>query len=95
MLETAKRIPGVEYATLTISVPFWSNEGRGLWVPGVDSVNRRGNFMFNTGSPDYFKTMGTRILKAGPSTSATAPAPRRCWWWASGWPRRSGPARTP
>ena len=63
MLETAKRIPGVEYATLTISVPFWSNEGRGLWVPGVDSVNRRGSFLFNIGSPDYFKTLGTRILK--------------------------------
>ncbi|HJR33997.1 MAG TPA: FtsX-like permease family protein, partial [Gemmatimonadales bacterium] len=63
MLETAKRIPGVQYATLTISVPFWSNEGRGLWVPGVDSVNRMGNFLFNTGSPDYFRTMGTRILK--------------------------------
>jgi predicted permease len=63
MLETAKRIPGVQYATLTISVPFWSNEGTALWVPGVDSVTRRGNFMFNTGSPDYFKTMGTRILR--------------------------------
>ena len=63
MLETAKRIPGVQYATLTISVPFWSNEGTGLWVPGIDSVTRRGNFLFNTGSPDYFKTLGTRILK--------------------------------
>jgi predicted permease len=63
MLETAKRIPGVQYATLTISVPFWSNEGTGLWVPGVDSVNQMGFFLFNTGSPDYFKTMGTRILR--------------------------------
>src|SRR5262249_47723073 len=63
MLETAQRIPGVQYATLTISVPFWSNEGTGIWVPGVDSVNRKGNFLYNTGSPDYFKTMGTRILK--------------------------------
>jgi putative ABC transport system permease protein len=63
MLETAKRLPGVQYATLTISVPFWSNEGRGLWVTGVDSVNRMGSFFLNTGSPDYFKTMGTRILR--------------------------------
>jgi predicted permease len=63
MLETAKRIPGVQYATLTISVPFWSNEGTSISVPGVDSVNRRGNFMFNTGTPDYFKTMGTRIIR--------------------------------
>ena len=63
MLETAKRIPGVQYATLTVSVPFWSNEGTGIWVPGVDSVNQKWNFLFNTGSPDYFKTMGTRILR--------------------------------
>ena len=63
MLETAQRIPGVQYATLAVSVPFWSNEGTGLWVPGVDSLNKRGNFFYNTGSPDYFKTLGTRILK--------------------------------
>jgi putative ABC transport system permease protein len=63
MLEAAQRVPGVQYATLTLSVPFWSNEGTGLWVPGVDSVNRLGNFSYNTGSPDYFKTLGTRILR--------------------------------
>ena len=63
MLQTAQRMPGVQYASLTNSVPFWSNEGTGIWVPGVDSVNRRGNFLFNTGTADYFKTMGTRILR--------------------------------
>jgi len=63
MLATALRIPGVQYASLAVSVPFWSNEGTGLWVAGVDSLNQRGNFLYNTGSPDYFKTLGTRILR--------------------------------
>ena len=63
MLAAAQRIPGVQYASLTVSVPFWSNEGTGIWVPGVDSVRRLGSFLYNTGSPDYFKTLGTRILR--------------------------------
>ena len=63
MLAAAQRVPGVSSASLTVSVPFWGNESRGLWVPGVDSVNRMGNFLVNAGSADYFKTLGTRILQ--------------------------------
>jgi putative ABC transport system permease protein len=63
MLATAQATPGVTHAALSISVPFWSNEGRGLWVPGVDSVRKLGRFILQAGSPDYFVTMGTRILK--------------------------------
>jgi predicted permease len=63
MLATARTTPGVTHAALSISVPFWTNEGRGLYVPGVDSVSRLGTFILQAGSPDYFTTMGTRILR--------------------------------
>jgi predicted permease len=63
LAEAARAIPGVVAATPTASVPFWSNEGRGLWVPGVDSVRKLGRFLLQTGSPDYFRTVGTRILR--------------------------------
>ncbi|HTL04887.1 MAG TPA: FtsX-like permease family protein, partial [Gemmatimonadales bacterium] len=45
------------------SVPFWSNEGRGLYVPGVDSVDKLGHFILQAASPDYFATLGTRLLR--------------------------------
>ena len=63
LAEAARTIPGVVAATPTASVPFWSNEGRGLWVPGVDSVRKLGRFLLQTGSPEYFRTLGTRILR--------------------------------
>jgi hypothetical protein len=49
--------------SLAESVPFYSNEGRGLWVPGVDSIRRRGRFVLQAGGPEYFATLGTRILR--------------------------------
>ncbi len=59
-------MPGVRSATLAASIPFWSNEGRRLVVPGVDSVSRLGRFILQAGTPDYFRTMGTRILRGRP-----------------------------
>ena len=63
LLETAQATPGVTHASLVLSVPFWSNEGRGLTVPGVDSVRTLGRFILQGGTPDYFATAGTRILR--------------------------------
>ena len=64
IVEVAAATPGVTSATLTISVPFWSNEGRGApFVPGVDSVRKLGRFMLQAGSPAYFETVGTRIVR--------------------------------
>ena len=63
LLAAARSAPGVSHAALAASVPFWSNEGRGLWVPGVDSVQRLGRFILQIATPDYFATMGTRIVK--------------------------------
>jgi predicted permease len=63
MVRAAREVPGVTHVSLAESVPFYSNEGRGLWVPGVDSVRRRGRFILQAGGPDYFATLGTRILR--------------------------------
>ena len=63
VLQVVRDVPGIESATLTVSVPFWSNEGRGMWVPGRDSLSKLGNFLLQAGSPEYFETMGTRILR--------------------------------
>ena len=62
-LIAAREVPGVTHAALAATIPFWSNEGRGLWVPGVDSISRKGRFILQAGSPDYFTTMGTRIVR--------------------------------
>jgi predicted permease len=62
-LVAARGVPGVTHASLAATIPFWSNEGRGLWVPGVDSIGRKGRFILQAGSPDYFATMGTRIVR--------------------------------
>src|SRR5436190_9727965 len=62
--DAARSTPGVTSASLTISVPFWSSEGRGApKVPGRDSLSRLGRFMLQAGSPSYFETLGTRILR--------------------------------
>jgi predicted permease len=55
-------LPGVVSATEAVSVPFYNFESRGLFVPGIDSVSRLGRFQLQAGSPDFFRTMGTRIL---------------------------------
>src|SRR5262249_55315496 len=75
--QTARAAPGVEKATLVVSVPFYSSEGRSLYVTGIDSVRKLGRFMLQAGSTDYFATFGTRILHGrGFSAADRADAPR-------------------
>ena len=61
LAHTAAAIPGVEGATPAPTIPFWSNEGRALFVQGIDSVDKLGNFILQAASPDYFRIMGTRV----------------------------------
>jgi len=64
LLAAARSVPGTRSASLVISVPFWSNEGRGApFVPGVDSVSKLGRFLLQAGNPSYFETTGTRIVR--------------------------------
>ncbi|HEU4585806.1 MAG TPA: ADOP family duplicated permease, partial [Gemmatimonadaceae bacterium] len=63
LLERAQAIPGVEHAALNVTLPFWSTWSMGLNIPGVDSARMDGQFDLNAVSPDYFATMGTRIVR--------------------------------
>ena len=63
LLERAVATPNVESATLQIGIPFWSTWSQRLVVAGIDTVARLGRFDLSAVSPDYFRTMGTRILR--------------------------------
>ena len=69
LLDRAQAVPGVDHAALHISIPFWKTlDGRNgigveLRVAGIDSVDRLGEFFLDAVTPDYFATMGTRILR--------------------------------
>ena len=77
LLQAAKTIPGVENASLQAAVPFWSTWSVGLFVEGIDTVSRLGQFNLNAVSPEHFATLGTRILRGRGVTDEDAPnAPR-------------------
>jgi predicted permease len=70
LLERARGLPSVEEAARTLTIPFWMNSIVDLFVPGIDSVNRLGDFYLHAVSPGYFKTMGTRVLRGRGITDA-------------------------
>jgi predicted permease len=63
LLESVKDVPGVASATLQESTPFDGASSWPIFVTGIDSTNRLGEFHVNTVSADYFTTMGTRIVR--------------------------------
>ena len=63
LLRAAMAIPGVENASRQTAVPFWSNSSASLFVEGIDTVSRLGQFDYVAVSPTHFKTMGTRLLR--------------------------------
>ncbi len=77
MLDRAKHLPGVANASRAITVPFWSTWVLNLSIPGIDSVAKLGQFTMQAASPEFFQTMGTRILRGRAFTEAdAASAPR-------------------
>jgi putative ABC transport system permease protein len=77
LLDAARQVPGVEHATLQTSMPFWSMWSNSLYVEGIDTVGKLGQFDLNAVSEDYFKTMGTRIIRGrGISDHDTQNAPK-------------------
>jgi predicted permease len=63
LLDAAKHMPGVSHAALREAIPFGGMSSWPIAVPGVDSARNLGEFDFNSVSPEYFATMGTRILR--------------------------------
>src|SRR4029450_4033629 len=62
LTERARHIPGVEYAARGVTVPYYMTWNDDLFVQGIDSVSKLGQFNLQAVSPAYFETMGTRIL---------------------------------
>ena len=92
LLETAKQDPGMQFAALATTLPFYSSWAVRVRVPGRDSLPRvadGGPYLYEV-SPEYFQTVGMRILRGRSFTSADhAAAPRvviineslaRLWW---------------
>jgi predicted permease len=63
LLESVKDVPGIQYASLQRAIPFAGMSQWPIFVSGIDSTNALGQFHFNAVSADYFKTMGTRIVR--------------------------------
>jgi len=63
LVSAAATVPGVASVTERSATPFISHKGTFLFVDGIDSVSRLGQFDQNVVSPSYFATVGTRILR--------------------------------
>jgi putative ABC transport system permease protein len=63
LMARATANPMVETATLACSVPFFGTCASSVFVAGVDSTARFGEFVRQAASPTYFATTGTRILR--------------------------------
>jgi predicted permease len=67
LAQRALTVPGVEKSARAISVPFYTSWEFNLVVPGLDTayLNHigKGDILLQGVTPDYFETMGTRILR--------------------------------
>jgi putative ABC transport system permease protein len=77
LAERASALPGVVSATRMSTVPFYFSWNDDLFVSGIDSVSKLGEFFIQTGSPNFFETVGTRILRGrGFTTDDRAGSPK-------------------
>ena len=63
LLERARRHPAVENASMVATVPFSSTYSGEAFAAGADSVRHLKDVIQQFGSPTYFATTGTRILR--------------------------------
>lgn len=60
--ERVRAIPGVSHAALAMTAPFGASYGFSVDIRGPDSVIHA-DAMFNAVTPEYFKTLGARLLR--------------------------------
>ncbi|MGH7637354.1 MAG: ADOP family duplicated permease [Gemmatimonadaceae bacterium] len=70
LIESTRALPGVAHASLVSGAPLWRTGRWPIFVPGIDSVSRLGEFTANAVSSDYFAVMGTRIVRGRPIMAA-------------------------
>ena len=75
MVDRIKEIPGVTTASAAIGIPFGNEFVVSLHVPGQDSMssNSEQTPTISAVSPDYFATVGTRIVSGRGFTSSDQP----------------------
>jgi putative ABC transport system permease protein len=56
-------MPGVSSAALALTVPFYSQLSSNLFDVSRDSVVHSGRFRLQAGSPNLFRTVGTRVIR--------------------------------
>ena len=93
LVAAATSVPGVEHVTLSSALPFWSHWSTGLYVAGIDTVSKLGQFELNAVSPDYFATMGTRIIRGRGFTSEDGPLAQRVMVVSDGMAKRIWPGK--
>jgi predicted permease len=71
-LDAVRRLPGVAGASVSIGTPFYSSFGVDLKVPGMDSIPslEGGGPYVAAVSPDFFRTIGTRVVRGRGFTAA-------------------------
>ncbi|HET7374088.1 MAG TPA: ABC transporter permease, partial [Gemmatimonadaceae bacterium] len=75
--DRAEHVPGVEHAARALTAPFWSYWSFNLYVDGIDSVAKLGDFTAQAATPEFFATTGTRVLRGrGITTDDREQAPR-------------------
>ena len=72
-LERVRATPGVSSASTIVSVPFWMTWSEDVFVPGMDSSDRQRTYVMNPVGDDYFRTMGTRLLRGRAVSSSDLP----------------------
>ncbi len=70
LLADAKALPEVANASRQVSVPFRGSMTDRLYIAGIDTVSKLGDFSFSPVSPEYFATLGTRIVRGRGITAA-------------------------
>ena len=63
LIRAAQALPATQHASYGLTLPFYSEWEIPLFVAGIDTVEKLGAFELQVVSPDYFKVMGTRILR--------------------------------
>jgi putative ABC transport system permease protein len=63
MHAAALRVPGVRSAAWATNTPLHGTSTTGLSVAGIDSIPLLGRFTHHAATPEYFETIGTRIVR--------------------------------
>lgn len=70
LIADAKALPEVANASRQISAPFRGTMIASLYITGIDTVSKLGDFALNAVSPGYFATLGTQIIRGRGITDA-------------------------